>query len=712
MATAPHVLDLSWPLTRLGEGIEHLARRAGLQPCPGEPIVVPDGLADGGTQELTRWVLWVVDRLGVEAEGIDLTAGSVDDVLHRAGPAVLRFYEGPERRFFLLLHTRRGVPRLLCPDLRVRACSAEVLRGALCEAHEAPLAPEIDRLLAVADVAAHRRTRVRSALARERLGTTRIGGGWLLRLPPAASLWRQMREARLPGRVATMFGIFAVVYSLEILSWGVIGAAALDGRFDVGWLTAWFLLLLSLIPLRLLGGWVDATLALDVSRLLKARLLLGALRLDVEAVRHQGVGQLLGRVMESQAFEALALNFGLASIVALVELGFAAWVLTQGASGPLHLTLLLFWVVVCVCLSLTYFRRLGAWTRMRLDMTHALVERMVGHRTTLAQESPQRRDRAHDAATSDYVAASVGLDRSMTPFFVGVPSGWMILGLAGLAPAFVAGSSTPARLAISLGGILLAGRALSGIASGLASAAGAAVAWKQIAPLFAAAGRHAETVPFVPVDRIQPRAGEGGVRLIDADGLTFRYRPEGEPVLRGASLTIHHGERLLIEGASGGGKSTLAALLVGLRTPSSGLLLLNGLDRFTLGDAWHHFATEAPQFHENHILTGTLGFNLLMGRNWPATDEELTVAADLCVELGLGDLLQRMPAGLMQTVGETGWQLSHGERSRVYLARALLQDAQLTILDESFAALDPESLEACLGCAMRRARTLAVIAHP
>lgn len=71
-----------------------------------------------------------------------------------------------------------------------------------------------------------------------------------------------------------------------------------------------------------------------------------------------------------------------------------------------------------------------------------------------------------------------------------------------------------------------------------------------------------------------------------------------------------------------------------------------------------------------------------------------------------------MPGGLNQMVGETGRQLSHGERSRIFLARALLQDAEFTILDESFAALDAESLRLCLDCAFRRARTLLVIAHP
>jgi ABC-type transport system involved in cytochrome bd biosynthesis fused ATPase/permease subunit len=71
-----------------------------------------------------------------------------------------------------------------------------------------------------------------------------------------------------------------------------------------------------------------------------------------------------------------------------------------------------------------------------------------------------------------------------------------------------------------------------------------------------------------------------------------------------------------------------------------------------------------------------------------------------------------MPAGLTEMVGDTGWQLSQGERSRVFLARAILQGAPLVILDESFAALDPETLEQCLECVLRRAPSLLVIAHP
>src|SRR5262249_17745151 len=147
--------------------------------------------------------------------------------------------------------------------------------------------------------------------------------------------------------------------------------------------------------------------------------------------------------------------------------------------------------------------------------------------------------------------------------------------------------------------------------------------------------------------------------------------------------------------------------------PETGLLLMHGLDYQTLGpDGWRRRVVAAPQFHENHVLAETFAFNLLMGRRWPPQPADLQAAEALCHALGLGDLLGRMPAGLLQVVGETGWQLSHGERSRLYLARALLQGADLVILDESFAALDPESLRRCLDCVLVQAPTLLVIAHP
>jgi ABC-type bacteriocin/lantibiotic exporter with double-glycine peptidase domain len=88
------------------------------------------------------------------------------------------------------------------------------------------------------------------------------------------------------------------------------------------------------------------------------------------------------------------------------------------------------------------------------------------------------------------------------------------------------------------------------------------------------------------------------------------------------------------------------------------------------------------------------------------------LAEAICRDLELGPLLSKMPNGIHQVVGETGWQLSHGERSRVFLARALLQQADVLILDESFAALDPETLKICLRVLLKQQRTVILIAHP
>ena len=78
-------------------------------------------------------------------------------------------------------------------------------------------------------------------------------------------------------------------------------------------------------------------------------------------------------------------------------------------------------------------------------------------------------------------------------------------------------------------------------------------------------------------------------------------------------------------------------MLSGLRRPESGLVLVRGLDLKTLGDeGWRRLVATAPQFHENHVLCGTMAFNLLMGRRWPPTTADLEEAEALCRDLGLG----------------------------------------------------------------------------
>jgi ATP-binding cassette subfamily B protein len=373
--------------------------------------------------------------------------------------------------------------------------------------------------------------------------------------------------------------------------------------------------------------------------------------------------------------------------------------------------LLLAWVAVTVGLARRYYRDRAAWTDGRLGLTDDLLERMVGHRTRLAQEPVAAWHVEEDQSIERYLDQSRAVDRAGAVLSAVVPRGWLVLAVLGLVPAFTGGAPDSAGLAISLGGVLLAYRAFRRVTGAAGQLSGAAIAWRAARPLFEAARR--VELPGSPVyATLRPPAMAGQV-VLEAHQLVYRYRDRGEAVLRGATLTLHAGDRVVLEGPSGGGKSTLASLLVGLREPTSGLLLVGGLDRPTLGGGgWRKRVVAAPQFHENHVLSGTFAFNLLIGRNWPPEPSDLAEAEAICRELELGPLIDRMPAGLTQMVGETGWQLSHGERSRLYVARALLQDADLVVLDESFGALDPETLSRTLGCVVRRAKTVLVIAHP
>src|SRR5690606_33455160 len=98
-------------------------------------------------------------------------------------------------------------------------------------------------------------------------------------------------------------------------------------------------------------------------------------------------------------------------------------------------------------------------------------------------------------------------------------------------------------------------------------------------------------------------------RLLGARDLAFTHPRRVRPVFEGLDLEIRHGDRILLEGASGSGKSTLVSVLMGLRAPDSGVLLLRGVDRSTVGDEeWRRQIAAAPQFHENHVLTESFAF--------------------------------------------------------------------------------------------------------
>ena len=159
-------------------------------------------------------------------------------------------------------------------------------------------------------------------------------------MPPGASAWAVAHRAGLLSRIALLTAPMRRNTSCGSFPGGWLAQGALQGRFDAGWLMAWALLLFTMVPLRALTAWLQGVVALTAGGLLKERLLVGAFRLESDEVRRQGVGQLLGRVLESEALESLALSGGFLALVASIELAVAAVVLFAGAGGALHAALL------------------------------------------------------------------------------------------------------------------------------------------------------------------------------------------------------------------------------------------------------------------------------------------------------------------------------------------------------------------------------------
>jgi ABC-type multidrug transport system fused ATPase/permease subunit len=204
-----------------------------------------------------------------------------------------------------------------------------------------------------------------------------------------------------------------------------------------------------------------------------------------------------------------------------------------------------------------------------------------------------------------------------------------------------------------------------------------------------------------PVPLPSPLHGE-----VVFDDVTFAYGEK--PALADVSLTVPPGQTVALVGATGAGKSTFAKLVARFYDPTSGRILVDGVDLRDV--SMHELRSQmgiVPQ--EGFLFSGTLGENIAFGN--PSADD--AALEDACEAVGAWDFVSKLPAGLATQIGERGVQLSAGQRQLVAFARALVADPRILILDEATSNVDLHT-ETKIEEGLRRllaGRTAIVIAH-
>jgi ATP-binding cassette subfamily C protein CydD len=232
-----------------------------------------------------------------------------------------------------------------------------------------------------------------------------------------------------------------------------------------------------------------------------------------------------------------------------------------------------------------------------------------------------------------------------------------------------------------------------------ASADGLAVAERMLVLLEPAS-------PAPPAGRRPPPSP--ALAPVELQAVSFWYPARPGIVLHSLDLELAPGETVALVGESGAGKSTVAALLVGLLRPTAGRIAIGGVDLAACDVvAWRRLVAWVPQ--RPTLLRGTVAENIRLGRP-SASDDEVRRAAALA---GADRFARGLPEGYGSVVGDGARPLSPGERRRIGLARAFLRDAPLVILDEPTADLDPVNVGVVADAVGRLCadRTMLLIAH-
>ena len=697
--------QISWNWGSAGSAMNLLARTMGLSETSQQhPQAILEERSGGNS---LPDLAGLADSRGLEVTFISTSCKSLERTLSDALPLILPLSD--DRRFLVLLKTRGRHLICLGQNSEQRAIpTAEILNRMAPESDSNGPSEPVPPVLH--DEKSERKLRTaRDHLQRQNRS---LDLGWMITRQPAMQLKQQLLHTDFLKLSASHLVVHIGQFVCWIASWYFLAQAILDEPMRSAWLIFWLLALVSAFLLGTISTWLMQITGILLGSESKVFLLQSALRMNNQNIRRTGLGELIARMLDANAFDALAKKGGINVGVASVELVLAA-ILILATTGWSALA----WVFLAVLSALVvwcrlYYLRYTSWQKSKLGVTATHTEEMVGHRTRQSLIGQRELHDQEDTRLSQYVRDSRTADAVLVNIEL-IPRCWL---LSAVLVVFVLSfSSTQSglstvTLAVLIGIVLLTYRSLQTLCSGAQQLMQGIASYQRINEFCADLN---ETDPADSDAASGLVANPEFAGNLEVNGIGFGYRESQGHVLRHCDFKIPEGDRSVLSGASGGGKSTLASILSGRIRADEGSVMIGGLDRPSIGiHRWRSLVRSVPQANYNHLISDSLAFNLLMGRNWPPSREDIREAEELCHELGLGAMLGRMPAGIMQFVGEQGWRMSQGEQARVYLARSLLQSPEMLVLDEPLAALDPATANETLNCLERRASRLMLIAHP
>lgn len=510
------------------------------------------------------------------------------------------------------------------------------------------------------------------------------------------------RPALAAGAAGTLVAELACSLANPVILGRAFDAAA-SGRSLTRWAALFLAASAGANVLRYLGSSLRGRLTHSALAALRERALEKLHRLSPGYFGAQDSGAVLARV--SRDVEKIRPLYGEVlptslrlSLVGLGSLGVMLW------ASPALAAVTLSCLAASLALTLHTAERLAVLDRKADDLYDGvsldIKESVEGVRVVKAFGREDTRRRRFKERVDGYLGATLA---SSGLWSVRIPMANALFALATPAILLVGGAEVAAGRAEKgavVACLFYAARLvaeLGGLARLVSTAQESAISGSRLFELFDSVHMVAE--PKAP--RALP-AGRGELRF---ENVSFGY-PGAPRLLSGVTFSVAPGERVAVVGATGTGKSTLAALLLRFFDPSEGRILLDGADLSELPVSELRRAV-ACVFQESFLFSGTLRRNISFARP-EATELEVLAAAETAQ---LGPVLAALPKGLDTMVGERGVTLSGGQRQRAALARAVLAGPRLLILDDATASVDAgteRELVRALAAAARERTTLVI----